>query len=111
MTITICCWLLSLATAGVADLTTTAEFTRRGVPELNPIARPFVEGRGNRGEIVLGAMSGGLYLAIDRSLEPYRTIGLLTATLAHTAMAIRNVRIGSAQEMPPLIAPILIVRW
>ncbi len=111
MTVTICCWFLSLATAGVADLTTTAEFTRRGLPEMNPIARPFVEGSGSRGETVLGAMSGGLYLAIDRTLEPYRTIGLLTATLAHTAMAIRNVRIGAVEEMPALIAPILIVRW
>ena len=111
MTLCLCGLLAAALSAGSADLATTAQFTARGGRELNPLARPFVQGRGSRGEAVLGAFNGGAYLALDRAREPWRSLGLGAAFAVHTTLAIRNVRTGGAREVPMITFPVLVVRW
>lgn len=111
MTVCLCGLLAAALSAGSADLATTASFTARGYREVNPLARPFVRGRGARGEMVLGALNGGAYLVLYHAPEPWRSLGLGTAFAVHTAMAVRNVRNGSATEVPMIVFPVLVVRW
>ncbi len=111
MTLCLCGLLAAALSAGSADLATTAQFTARDYPEVNPLARPFVQGRGSRGEMVLGALNGGAYVALDRAREPWRSAGLGAAVVMHTALAIRNVRGGMAIDVPRIVFPVLVVRW
>lgn len=111
MTFCLCGLLVATLSASAADLETTRQFTAEGVRELNPIARPFVRGRGSRGEAVLGTLSGSAYMMLGQSPEPGRSIGLSLAFAIHTAMAVRNVRLGTSREIPDIVFPVLIVRW
>lgn len=116
MTACLCGLTLSLLSALSADLGTTADFTARGYRELNPLARPFVAGRGGRGEVVLGLASAGAYLAIDAGRGPRlpRHLALAVQGVAfaiHATLAVRNVRTGYARETPPIMTPILVLSW
>lgn len=116
MTICLCGLTLSLLSAMASDLGTTADFTARGHREMNPLARPFVEGRGARGEVVLGALSAGAYLALDAGRGPRvpRPLALAVqgvALVVHATLAVRNVRTGYARETPPIMFPVLVLTW
>lgn len=111
MTLCLCGLLVATLSASAADLETTRQFTADGVRELNPIARPFVRGRGPRGEAVLGALSGSIYMMLDQTSEPGRSVGLSLAFAIHTMMAVRNVRLGPSHEVPDIVFPILMVQW
>ncbi len=111
MTLCLCGLLAAALSASAADLATTAQFTAQGAPEANPLARPFVQGRGARGEAWLGAITGGAYLAVAQAPEPWRSLTLGAAFAAHTTLAVRNVRFGHAHEVPPIIFPVLLIRW
>lgn len=111
MTLCLCGLLAAALSAGSADLATTASFTARGVGEANPLARPFVRGRGARGEAALGLLTGGGYVMVDRAPEPWRSLTLGAAFALHTTLAVRNVRIGAARATPPIMLPILVVSW
>ena len=112
MTACLCALLVATLSAASADLATTAQFTAVGSRELNPVARPFVRGRGARGEAWLGGMTAGAYLAVDRlTPEPWRTLTLGAAFLVHATLATRNVREGSAREVPMILFPVLAVQW
>jgi hypothetical protein len=112
MTACLCALTLSLLSALGSDLGSTVQFTAAGEPEANPLARPFVEGRGAKGEAWLGGITAGAYLAVDRTVpEPWRSLVLGAAFAAHTTLAIRNVRGGAAHEVPPIVFPVLVLRW
>lgn len=111
MTICLCGLLVATLSASAADLETTRQFTADGERELNPLARPFVQGRGSRGEAVLGTLTGGIYMMLDQTSEPGRSVGLSLAFAIHTAMAVRNVRLGTAHEVPGIVFPLLMVQW
>ena len=112
MQICLCGLLVDTLSAASADLATTAQFTAVGSPEANPLARPFVRGRGARGEAWLGGMTAGAYLAMDRlAPEPWRTLILGAAFLVHATLAIQNVHGGGAREVPMIRVPILVVHW
>jgi hypothetical protein len=111
MTACLCGLLVATLSAASADLETTRQFTAQGQRELNPLARPFVEGRGARGEAWLGSITVASYVAIGQSSEPWRTITLIGAWAIHTTMAVRNVRLGTANEVPWIMFPMLAIRW
>ncbi len=111
MTLCLCGLLTAALSAGAADLATTAQFTARGHREANPLARPFVAGRGARGEAWLGGLTSGAYLVADQAPEPWRSLVLGGAFAAHTALAVKNVRHGGAHEVPPIVFPVLVVRF
>jgi hypothetical protein len=111
MTACLCALTLSLLSAAAADLGTTQQFTARDIHEMNPLARPFVEGRGSRGEVVLGAITAGVYLTLARGPDIWHTAAQTVALAVHAVMAFRNVRIGSAHEVPIIVLPVLVVTW
>lgn len=112
MSVCLCGLLVAALSAGSADLDTTAQFTAKGGPEMNPLARPFVEGRGAKGEVTLGVLNAGAFLLVDqRAPEPWRSLTLGGAFAVHTWLATRNVRVSSAETVPPIVFPVLIVRW
>jgi hypothetical protein len=107
MTLCLCGLLVATLSAGAADMETTRQFTAEGSGELNPITRPFVEGRGPRGEALMTTLTSSMYLMLDQTPEPGRSIGLGLAFALHSAMAVRNVRMGVAQEVPDIVFPVL----
>ncbi|MFZ5863534.1 MAG: hypothetical protein ACOYXR_11920 [Nitrospirota bacterium] len=111
MTACLCGLLVATLSAASADLETTRQFTANGQKELNPLARPFVEGRGARGEAWLGSITVATYVTLGQAPEPWRTLALFGGWAVHTTMAIRNVRIGTAHEVPRIVFPVLAVRW
>ncbi len=112
MTLCLCGLTLSLLSALGSDLGSTAQFTAVGAREVNPIARPFVRGRGARGEAWLGGLTAGAYLAVDRTMpEPWRSLTMAGAIAIHMTLAIRNARFGGATDTPAILLPILVITW
>jgi hypothetical protein len=111
MTICLCGLLVATLSASAADIETTRQFTAQGVGELNPLARPFVQGSGPRGEMALGALGAAIYMMLDRTAEPGRSVGLGLAFAVHATMAARNVRLGAAREVPDIVFPVLMLQW
>jgi hypothetical protein len=111
MTVCLCGLLVATLSASAADMETTRQFTAEGLRELNPITRPFVEGHGPRGEAFMTTLTGSIYVMLDRTPEPGRSIGLGLAFALHSTMAVRNVRLGSAREVPDIVFPVLLLQW
>jgi hypothetical protein len=112
MTSCLCGLLLATLSAASADLATTADFTAQGYREANPLARPFVSGRGARGEAWLGGITAGTYLAVDRAIwEPWRSFVLGVAFAVHATLAVRNAQEGKATDVPMITFPVLVLRW
>lgn len=105
--------ILTTLSAVAADADTTAQFTRHGIREGNPLARPFVAGHGVRDEILGTLVASGIYLRVNTLDEPQRTTILGLAALTHTILAIRNQRHlrRSVTSVPPIIFPILVIIW
>ena len=106
-----CGLFLATLSAASVDLQTTQQFTARGYQEANPIARPFVEGRGSRGELILGSLTAAGYFAIDKTPEPWRTLVLLGGFATHTTLAVQNAKRGAASYVPPVMFPVLAIWW
>ena len=112
MTACLCGLTLSLLSALGSDLGTTASFTARGEREVNPLARPFVQGASGHGEFALGLLTAGAYLAVDRTApEPWRSLTMAGAIAIHTTLAIRNARFGASTETPAILLPVLLITW
>lgn len=111
MSVCLCGLLVAALSAMGADLDTTGQFTERGYPELNPAARPFVEGSGEAGEATLAVMTGSVYVWLDRQPEPWRSASLGGAFAVHTAMSVRNKHLGGAASIPLIVFPVLTVTW
>lgn len=111
MTVCLCGLLVATLSAMSADLDTTRQFTASGAGvELNPVARPFVEGRGARGEAVLGMVSAMAWLRVDRWPEPWRSSLMLAGWSIHAALALNHERVLGA-DVPVVMLPVLAVRW
>ncbi len=114
MTVCLCGLTLSLLSALSADLSTTAEFTARGYHEVNPLARPFVRGRGQRGELGTGLVTAGAYVILGTDPRISKTSATVIQTMAlaiHSTLAMYHVRKGVSREVTPIMFPILVVRW
>lgn len=94
-------WLLS---SMISDLNQTANFTRRGYSEANPLAKPFVEGSSNIGEICLGV--AGVAVALNNKIP---TWSKAIWAGGHTLAGIYNARHG--HERPNIIFPAIRVEW
>lgn len=111
MTVCICALTLSVISATSADLGTTQQFTARGIPEANPLMRPFVEGPGGRGEVMVGAVTTAAYFMLARNPGIESTVIQSVALAVHAFAALHNTRSGSAQEVPLIILPVLVLSW
>ena len=111
MTVCLCALVLASVSAMSADLTTTADFTRRGMREANPLARPFVQASSAHGELALGVLNGALYLAADHAPEPWRS-GVLGVSFAVHAWlaAVWNPR-HTGSPTPTILFPVIGVTW
>lgn len=109
MEVSICCLLLTALSAMTLDLSQTAEFTKGGVGEVNPILRSVgVEERGSRGETVMAIGLGAAYLAVQNE-EGLNGL-LLGGAIGHSVAAWHNRRMGT-KGAGVWIAPIVMVRW
>lgn len=107
----VCGLVVAVISAMSADLTTTAEFTADGYRELNPLARPLVEGAGARGEAILGVASAAAWVTIARAPWRWRTAAMVAGYVAHVYWVRENVRSGRARTITPIMGPVVVVRW
>lgn len=105
---TLCCLILTALSAMSMDLSSTAAFTKQGVPEANPLGAWLVEGPGTRGEAISGLVLGSAYLAAEAS-DKWRWF-VVSGVIGHTAAVMWNRHHGwEGQGM--LLGPIVSVRW
>ncbi len=111
MSVHVCCLILALLSAASADVETTRQFTAQGFHEANPLARPFVEGPGARGELVVAVATTGTYILLAQESRAWRISVQVTAWTIHSMLAVRNVREKYAREVPLIVLPLFIVTW
>jgi hypothetical protein len=109
MEIAFCClWLTAMTLAGT-DLVQTAEFTRNGDLEINPLVRSIVEGDSNLGEIGLGVASVASYWWMDRHGGWQGRVLLLLSVAGHGWAVMHNENNGWKVSM--VVFPTLTIRW
>ena len=102
ISINITAWLLS---AMFSDLIQTAQFTSKGVGEMNLVVKSIVEPKSSYGEIGLGTI--GLGLALNRGIP--QPIKILWAA-GHTWAVIHNRR-NVEEKIPLIIFPVVKIEF
>lgn len=108
------CGLALFAVSAIgADLHTTYQFTNRGVRELNPIARPFVEGPGDGGELLLAVVVSAVTLRVEALESGTGTGGVALGVIGalHALSAARNHRSWASPDFPAIVFPTLVFRF
>lgn len=104
----ICC-TATVISLMASDLSQTADFTRHGVRERNPIVSPFVGSSAGFGEAILGAVGLSAILYAEYKHPWWEKVLVVAMLSGHTWGVINNKGIG--YPVPVVVFPMVVFRW